>query len=279
MKLSIIIVNYRTAAETVGCLDSLEAGLPEESEIIVVDNNSGDDSVERISKSHPGVVLVESAVNGGFAAGCKLGYERARGEYLGFINSDCVAMPDAIGLLVGYLDKHPECSMTVPRLLEADGGFQHNVARLPTLGSTAAEYLLGKMTGWYDAGKFTRPTVVESCSGAALVIRRADYELVGGFNTRYFMYVEDVELCYQLGKHSKRIIYLPQAVMTHLGGKSTGDQGPRLDSILHQNRVDYARRHFPPAQALLAVWSIHLGLVIMRLKHGLKTYIKRGNRR
>ncbi len=278
-KLSLITVNYRTPQETVAYLNSLAKEKLDDVEVIIVDNASGDGSADLIAAKHPWVKLIRSDVNGGFAAGCALGVAAATAPYLGFINSDCVVHPGAIASLVAYLNEHDDVSVVVPRLLEEDQSVQHNIARLPTLGSTLAEYLLGRVTSWYNPAAFTQPTQVESFSGAALIIRASDYHAAGGFTKRYFMYVEDVELSYQLQRGRKKVLYIPGATITHLGGRSSNANRTKLNQMLHANRIDYIKRHFHPAAAIVAVCAVKIGLVIMRLKYVIKSHLKRSHNR
>ena len=273
ISVSIIIVNFRTPEVTIACVRSIMDGQPADVEIIIVDNMSGDDSVELMTEALPKHQIIASTTNGGFAAGCAQGVGVAKGEYLCFINSDCLVDSGAIDTMRSYLDEHTEVSLVAPRLLETDGHIQHNVAKLPTLKSVVSEYLLGRLSGWYgDLERWDKPTQIESCSGAALMIRSDDYVAAGGFNQRYFMYVEDVELCFQLGKLGKRLVYLPDARMTHHGGVSSRDNVAKLNSMMHQNRIDYMNRHFPTVSAALARYAVSAGLVIMRTKYVIKNF-------
>jgi GT2 family glycosyltransferase len=274
MKLSVITLSYNTAAGTEACLRSILAGGVPDQEVIVVDQASQDDSVARIKRLGSGVKLIESAQNLGFAKGCNLAAQRTHSEYLAFINSDCILRPDALPRLVGYLDEHPEVSAAVPRLIEGAGRVQANIAHLPTLKNIFDEYILGRLSAPYDASAITTPQPVDSFSGAALVIRRADFLSAGQFYDQYFMYVEDVELSFQLKRLHKTAVYLPTAVMRHDPGQSSGRERRKLARMLHDNRIDYTQRHFPPVQALLATWVIWLGVGIIKLKHAIKNHIR-----
>ena len=280
MKLSVVIVNYRTPGETLACLKSLAVDTPAETEFIVVENGSGDDSAERIRAGFPDAKLIESPKNLGFAGGCALGVKQARGEYLAFINSDCEAKPGALKKLVEYLDQNAEAAAAVPRLLETDGQVQNNVARLPTPGSVASEYLLGRHSAWYqDLASWSKPARIEAFSGAALMIRRVDYEAAGGFDERYFMYVEDVELSFNLRESGKKVYYLLGAVLVHHAGGSSAAERPKLNKMLHAHRIDYIKRHFRFGGRLVALSAMRLGLLIASLKHAVKTFFGSGSYR
>lgn len=264
MKLSIIILSYNTADETVVCIQSLSS--EQDKEIIVVDNNSQDNSVERIkSLKLKSLTLVESKKNLGFANGCSLGVDRSNGEYIAFINSDCRAKEGAIKKLVSYLDSHPEVSVVVPKLLNTDGTVQHNIAKLPTLWHIFNEYILRRITGWYPVESIKTPVRVEAFSGAAFVIRRKAYLSAGGFPKKYFMYVEDVELSRALKQVGKKVVYLPEAVVEHDSGLSSVNDRVKLNKMLHKNREDYCRTNFNWVTAILSIACIRIGLLSRRV--------------
>lgn len=279
-RLSIIVINYQTPEETVRCVKQLQAAAPKKAQIIVVDNASGDNSTEILSMQLKNIELVTSELNTGFAGGCALGVTRAEGEYLAFINSDCFAEKGSITGMLEYLDDHSETACVVPRLLETDGRVQTNVAKLPTAGAVVSEYILGRMASWYgDLASWTRPTVVEAFSGAALMIRRESYQAAGGFTRRYFMYVEDTELSYQLHARGLSTVYLPDCIMTHVGGGSSQTQRRKLNKMLESNRRDYAWRHFSPIGAIVATSAMRLGLAILWIKHAIKSLTHSRNTR
>ncbi len=276
-KVSVIQVTYNSAGFTIDCINSLMGSNPSR-EFIVVDNASSDGSADLIASKFPEIKLIRNNQNLGFAKGCNMGVREAQGEYLAFINPDSLDLTKSISKMAKYLDTHHDISAVVPRLLETDGSVQNNIARLPNLGNVASEYLFGHMTAWYRPSEIKKPAPVESFSGAAFMIRVEDFRAVGGFNERYFMYVEDVELGHALREAGKKIVYLPDAVLTHHGGKSTENNAPErklMNRTMLANRVDYVRRHFNPVAALLAITAIQVGFAIMKLKYAAKRFLNR----
>ncbi len=264
--ISVIIVSYNTRRQTLECVESLLACDLTPSEVVVVDNDSHDGTVEALRSSFPEVVVVPQRENLGFAKACNIGARRARGRYLGIFNSDCVVERECVSRLVGFLERHPTAAAAAPRLLSSDGRVQANIQRLPSLRNVVAEYVAGHVPDPYRAAEIRAPTPVESCSGAALVIRRDDFFAVGGFHEDYFMYVEDVELCRRLRALGRGLFYVPNAVARHEEGASTGPHSERLEAMLSRNREDYLRRTMPARRAALAIAALRLGKVITPLR-------------
>jgi GT2 family glycosyltransferase len=189
----------------------------------------------------PAARLLPQRANLGFARACNLGVRAARGRYVGFVNSDCEAHGDGVARLVGHLEARPATSVAVPRLVNAAGEVQRNAGRLPTLSGIALEYLLGRIPDDYGLARLVAPTRIEAFSGAAFVLRRADFWAAGGLHEDYFMYVEDVELGRRLAALGKVVEYVPDAVLFHAEGGSSR-AAPQLAAMLERHRDDYARR-------------------------------------
>ena len=149
--ISLIVVSYNTRQQTLECVESLLASDSLAPEVLVVDNDSRDGTVEAIRSSFPEVSVIPQRENLGFAKACNLGARGAGGRYLGFFNSDCVADPGCVPRLVRFLDAHPTAAVAAPRLLSAEDGVQANIQRLPSVGSIAAEHLLGQVLNPYRA--------------------------------------------------------------------------------------------------------------------------------
>ena len=178
-----------------------------------MDNASTDGTAQALAAEFPDVVILEQAENLGFARAANAGAATANGERLLFLNSDCILRAGALERLEAVLDEHLDAAGAVPRLVSPGGSVEHNVARLPTPRSIAAQYLLGRMSDPYTVAELDVPTPVESCSGAALLISREDFRAAGGFHEDYFMYVEDVELCRRLAENGRSLYYVPDSVI------------------------------------------------------------------
>jgi N-acetylglucosaminyl-diphospho-decaprenol L-rhamnosyltransferase len=256
--LSVIIVTWNCRLHLERCLQTLRpalAGLP--SEIIVVDNASQDGAPAWLRAEHPDVILIEIGRNAGFAAAANRGLAAARGEYLWLLNPDAAPDPDAARRLLQALDEHPRAGAAGPRLLHPDGSFDRRAARrFPTLLSAWLEQAglrrlserLTRLPGrQLDAGA-CRP--VPLLSGAAICLRRAALEQVGGFDEVFFLYGEDLDWCRRLAAAGWQALYCGAARVAHAGaGSSAGrrdDAG--IDAVL--SLAAYFRKHDGPAAGL-----------------------------
>jgi len=224
----VIIVSYGTRDLTLAALESVHAAAARVSlETIVVDNDSPDDSADAIAEKAPWVNLIRSDTNRGFAAGANRGARAATGEWLLFLNSDARLRPD-----------------TIPVLLEAALRLSHPGALGPRIeGVTRQERSAGHFYGpWRDfvrafhlyrlfphARRFEgifiehlpdHPLEVDWVTGACLLVRTGDFRMLEGFDEAYFLYVEDMDLCFRLKKAGRTNLYVPQAVVDHGLGKS-----------------------------------------------------------
>jgi GT2 family glycosyltransferase/O-antigen/teichoic acid export membrane protein len=256
---SLIIVSYETREATLACVASFLEDAPVDTELIVVDNASGDGTAAALEETFPRVRVLPQAENLGFARAANLGARAAGGERLFFVNSDSLARPGSLQRMAEFLDAHPEVAAAVPRLVYRDGTIQPNVSRMPTPRSIAVEYLLGRIGDPYGLIELTEPVPVEACSGAALLIRAEAFWAAGGFHEEYFMYVEDVELCRRLAEQGGSLYYVPDAVMVHEGGVSSRPRAEELTAMLESHREDYVRRTMSGLRRALALAAMRLG--------------------
>ncbi len=232
MKLSIIIVNWNTADLTRQALSSFFTHTHfKDIEVIVVDNNSADESVDMIRREFPGVRLLVNTDNLGFAKANNQGMKIATGEYIMLLNSDTITKDGAIDELVRYLDTHTDTMMVGPRLLNADETFQHACRRSLPTPANSFFHLFGftkmfsknKAVNAYkkyaDDPNVTEP--VEALSGAGMMFRRTVYEKIGGLDERFFMYGEDLDFCKRVRDNGWKTVYVADAKIIHLGGGSS----------------------------------------------------------
>jgi GT2 family glycosyltransferase len=225
MDLSIVIVNYKTKGLLKQCLRGIaEAQLPFSYEVIVVDNDSRDGSVEMVRELFPSVQLIASPTNVGFASGMNLGFRRATGTYVMTLNTDVAVFRTAIEQLRDHLERNPHVGMAVPKLINPDGTTQLSTYLFPSffvalwrrtpLGNlpgpkrTLQKFL---MLDWNH--EEIRP--IGWALGALLFMRRTALEQVGYFDERYFLFVEDVDLCRRFWEKGWSIEYVPTAELVH----------------------------------------------------------------
>ncbi len=228
MTTSIVIVSFNARSHLERCLAAVAGG---EHEVVVVDNSSGDGSQALVRDRFPSVRLVELPENIGFGAANNVGMEAAAGELILLLNSDAWPVGDAIERLARFAASRPAAGIVGPRLENPDGSLQRSVRGWPTTWRLATEYLflrrLGRRTralnAFYGAG-FDHESVaeVEVVKGAVMLVRREAADAVGGFDTEFFMYGEEMDLCYRVRGAGWEVLFDPDAEFIHVGGASTG---------------------------------------------------------
>lgn len=251
-KLSIVIVSWNTRDLLAGCLDSishaLAAGKISGVEVIVVDNASHDGTVDLLARRFPWVRLIQNQDNVGFARANNQAIEESQGEYVLLLNSDTELYSGALETLVDWMDEHPAVGAAGPRLLNPDGSLQTSCYPFPTVArelwrlfhlDVLRPYGVYDMTGW----SLDRPRAVDVLLGACLLLRRAVLEQVGLLDETYFMYSEEVDLCYRIRQQGWLIYWVPQAQMLHYGGQSTRQVANEMFLRLYQSKLHYFAKH------------------------------------
>ncbi len=254
MKLSVIIVNWNTRDLTLQSLRTLYEHAPAcEFEVLLIDNDSSDDSVEHIKKEFPQVMLVENDDNLGFGKANNQGMRMAKGEYIFLLNSDVIVLEGGVQKLVDYLDTHPDATMVGPRLLNEDRTFQLACRRSLPNPLNSFLYLFGiskiikskKIASYkkeYDDPTVTEP--VEGISGAAMMFRRVVFEKTGGFDETFFMYGEDLDLCKQVQDNGWKTVYVADAQIVHLGGGSSAKRRTQSLINFYESMWIYYKKHY-----------------------------------
>lgn len=230
MQLSIIIINWHSADYVKKCLSTLYANAVARSdEIIVVDNGSFDSCQNMIADLFPKVVFLQSTNNVGFAQANNLGSGKAQGEFLLFLNPDTEILGNAIGDMLTDITELPQAGVLGCRLLNTDMTFQSSCRQAyPTVMNQMLDLdILHRLLPGLSLGK-ARPfakdmDVMEAqvISGACMMIRRSVFEEVGGFSSEYFMYAEDVDLCFKVRCAGYMNYYTSKALVVHHGGGSS----------------------------------------------------------
>lgn len=218
MQLSLIIVNYKSKVKTKNCLDSIKAsdlnGL--DYEIILIDNNSGD-NLDEFKASN--LRLIYSPRNLGMGGGNNLGIREARGEFVLILNPDTIVQPEAIKILYNYIINHEDVYIVGPKLLNSDLTLQYSCARFPKiytpiLRRTFLGDFFKKSRDGFMMTDFGHDKIreVDWLMGSCLMIRKDEWE---GFDERFFMYFEDIDVCKRAWRFDKKVIYNPEAVVIH----------------------------------------------------------------
>jgi N-acetylglucosaminyl-diphospho-decaprenol L-rhamnosyltransferase len=245
-----VIVNYNAGEALVGCVDALLVEAPDE--VVVVDNDSSDRSVEALRAAHPQLTVVAAGENLGYARAANLGIAATRAPVVAVFNPDTAVRPGAAAALRARFAAEPDLGAVGPTLLNTDGTVYPSARAVPSLADAVGHGLLyfvwagNPFTRRYrqtdaDPG---RPRDVDWVSGAAVWLRRAALDAVGGWDERYFMYVEDVDLCWRLRRAGWRVAYEPGAAVEHLLGVSTAGAPYRMIAEHHRSLYRFAARRF-----------------------------------
>lgn len=239
MDLSIVIVNWNTRESLETCLRSIAARSGAlDIQIIVVDNQSSDGSSEMVSRNFPGVCLVNSGGNIGFARGCNLGLTRATAPLVLFLNPDTEIIGDALEQMVAFMRSHAAVAALNCKIRELSGaafgpGLQWFPSPLTELArlflvSQETERGLGAFLPYQDP---STSGFVKKLYGGCLLVQKQAFEAVGAFDERFFMYCEDVDLSRRLTNAGWKLYYLSEVEVFHLGGGASS-RAPGRFSVL-----------------------------------------------
>jgi GT2 family glycosyltransferase len=238
------------------CLASILANPPTSPfETWVVDNVSTDGSPKMVRERFPQVRLIENRVNVGFARANNQAIQRCAGKYILLLNPDTLVSSGALQSLVDFLNKHPETGAVGARLLNPDGSLQISSQPRPTLSrelwrlfhlDTLLPYAEYSSTKW----ETNQPQEVDVLMGACLMVRKEVLDQVGFLDEDYFIYSEEVDLCYRIQRAGWRIYWVPQAEVVHFGGQSTQQVATEMFLNLYHSKIKYFRKHhaWPAAQ-------------------------------
>lgn len=230
MDLSILIVTYNSHRLIGPLLSRLQTEIATlDAEVVLVDNASADGTAQAVRGAHPWVQVIASARNLGFAAGNNLAARHARGRHLLLLNPDALPEPGALRRGLALMDRHPQVGLGGGELRGTDGRRQPSARMFPTLrdefftlSGLAARHpesrLLARLDrGWADPGA---PAQVDWIPGAFVFIPAAVWSRLGGFDERFFMYYEEVDLCRRLRAAGLQVHYWPELKAVHIGGAS-----------------------------------------------------------
>ena len=252
-RLSVVVLSWNTRELLAACLASLRAeSARTPHQLVVVDNASADGSADMVARDFPHAELVRNPRNEGYAIGNNLGAARARGEYLLLLNSDTEVRPGALDVLLRFLDAHPGHGACGPRLDWPDGRPQLSCKRFPTLRTALfydtwleRRFPLNRVVPRYLMLDFDHLASrdVDQPPGAALLVRRALWQELSGFDPALWLFFNDVDFCGRLRARGHAIAYVAEARILHHEGQSTS-QFPDFGRQWHLDRLRYYRKTF-----------------------------------
>ncbi|OSZ82040.1 hypothetical protein CAP35_01860 [Chitinophagaceae bacterium IBVUCB1] len=286
MKLSVIIVNYNVKYFLEVCVHSVQrATQGMDAEIIVVDNNSTDGSIQMLADKFPGVVRIENKHNAGFGKANNQGVAIAKGEYILFLNPDTVMPEDFFRKMLAYMDAHPEAGSIGPKLLDGKGQFAPDGKKsFPSLSvaifkTTGINKLFSKSPYFnkYYAVHISEDetAAVDVLSGCCMLVRASILPQIGGaFDEDYFMYCEDVDLSYRIQKAGHQNIYYPEVSLIHYKGESTRKATLSYVRIFNEALSTFVKKHYSKNNARLFILFINIGIVLRAILSAAKQVLK-----
>jgi N-acetylglucosaminyl-diphospho-decaprenol L-rhamnosyltransferase len=263
---SAVIVNYKARDYLLRCVASLRADGVQE--IVVVDNDSDDGSQAALA-AVDAAAFVPSGANLGFGSAANIGAAATSGRLLLIMNPDAVVVPGAVPALAAALDADGGLAVVGPRVENPDGTCYPSARRFPALGVAVGHAFLGLVR---PDNRFTRrykmldvdrnlAADVDWVSGTCMLARRSAFEAVGGFDEAYFMYVEDVDLCWRLHRAGWRVGYEPGARVVHKVGASSDLAPYRMIAAHHRSLLRFAARTSTgPRRLLLPMVAVGLAV-------------------
>ncbi|MGB5698055.1 MAG: glycosyltransferase family 2 protein [Polyangiales bacterium] len=257
---SVVIVNWNTRDMVLRLLASLSTpneGSAHEVELIVVDNNSSDGSVEAIGREFPTVKLVAQAENRGFAGGVNPGTRVATKPFVLLLNSDAETSRASIEEAARYMAASPEVGILGPQILSPERRPQSSAWRDPSLTWMALSAVgLSKLKPLnferYHEKPFTEPAEVDCVSGCAMMIRRDLLEELGGFDEDYFMYFEETDFCVRARRHGKQVHHAPIGEFLHDEGGTSRKVRLRTFLDFRRSQILFQKKHGGVAAAMAA---------------------------
>ena len=279
---SVVIVSFDVRELLLSALRALYGSSGVSLEAVVVDNASKDGSADAAATAFPQATVLRNDSNLGFGRASNRGIERSRGEFILLLNPDVMVHPDCVRTLADFLCANPKVGAVSPRLRRPDGSLDLASRRgFPT--PRAAFYRVTLLSRLFPkSSRFNRYNVgympesevheIDSGTAACLMVRRSAIDQVGAFDPDFFMYGEDLDLCFRLKLAGWKIFYVPAAVATHIKGASSRQATSAMLREFHRAMWIFHRKHYAsdlpaPANGLiwLGIWS-HWALLSLRSK-------------
>jgi N-acetylglucosaminyl-diphospho-decaprenol L-rhamnosyltransferase len=264
----VVTVTHNTGDTLEAFLASLAGASSESLTVVIVDNASDDLALERAAASAHGATILELADNVGYGAGVTAGINaRATDvDYVLITNPDVTFAAGSIDALVSAADELTAAGSFGPKILDAEGNTYPSARNLPSLRNGIGHAMFSRFwpnNPWSQSYRSDQNYGSERrnagwLSGACLLVRKSAYDVVGGFDPRFFMYFEDVDLGARLGKLGWSNIYVPDAVVTHTGAHSTSGSAKRMERVHHNSAYIYLAEKY-------SAWYLGPVRVVLRL--------------
>lgn len=292
MQLSIIIINYNVKHFLEQCLFSVLKAIPGlQVQIIVIDNNSSDNSIDYLQPKFPGVRFIGNSENVGFAKACNQGLKLATGKYVLFLNPDTIIPEDCFQKCIAFFESHPDAGALGIKMLDGSGKFLKESKRSFPSPLTSLFKLFGLSRLFPHSAIFSRyhlghlnknqDHAIDVLAGAFMMIRKEVLDKTGGFDEIFFMYGEDVDLSYRIqktinpatGKGYKNYYFSGTSII-HFKGESTKRGSMNYVRMFYNAMSLFVRKHYGGARAGFFNFLIHLGIWLRAVMAGLGRFIR-----
>jgi len=285
--LSVIIVNYNVKEFLANCLTSVKkasAGLS--TEIFVVDNASTDGSIPFLKERFPNVTYIENEENLGFGKANNQAIKQATGKYTLLLNPDTLLQEDTFHVLIEHMEANETCGASGCKILNPDGTFAPESRRSVPTVSTALYKAVGltalfpesKIFGAYYLGWMGEDEAGEIpvLSGSFMFFRTQCLKKLGGFDERFFMYGEDIDLCYRAKQEGWSIHYVPETSIIHYKGESTKKNEVAYNRVFNEALYKFFEKHFTSRYSVLfkflIFWAIRFRAIASFFVNNIRTY-------
>lgn len=270
-KLSVIIVNYNVCYFLEQALLAVrKAAARLDAEVLVVDNHSGDGSVEMVRRRFPEVTLICNSQNAGFSKANNQAIRQARGEYILLLNPDTVVEEETFVRCCRFMEEHPKAGALGVKMLDGQGNFLPESKRSLPTPEVAFYKIFGLATFFPKSKRFGRYHLsflnpdqvheVDVLSGAFMLLRRAALEQVGGLDEGFFMYGEDIDLSYRIQQAGYLNYYFPHTRILHYKGESTRKSSVNYVIVFYRAMLIFARKHFSANRTWLFSLLVYLAV-------------------
>ena len=243
-KISVIIVNYNGKKLLEKCLESLFKTDYNNFEVILVDNNSTDGSMEFVTKNYPKIIVIKLDSNKGFAEPNNIGAKIAKGEYLLFLNNDTVTTTNFISEMVKVLEKDEKIAICQSLLLKPDGNIDSSGDFIDKMGIV-----------YNSKTKTDEIKEISSARGASMLIRKKIFDKLGGFDEKFFFSFEDVDLGWRSWILGYKVVIVPNSIVYHSAGKTSSNFKPEVAFHGLKNQLSMKITNFEPRFAFSSLMS------------------------
>ncbi|GAB5409029.1 MAG: hypothetical protein BalsKO_13940 [Balneolaceae bacterium] len=251
--ISFLIVNYKVGPLVHQTIQYIQENVTTPYEIIVYDNHSDDGSVESLKGVYRNTKVISSDENLGFGAGNNEAYKFASGNFIFLLNPDTIIFDDSVDRMITYMVNNPKVGMTSPTLLYEDGSLQRSIRRFYSFYGSLIDNrfmnpviskipqltkLLPGLVNHYESQE------IEWAKGAALLLRREVIEDIGLFDTDFWIYGEEMDLCFRIGEAGWKKVFLSSCSIIHLEGKSTIQSSTKMFLMNYKGMYLFLKKHF-----------------------------------